>query len=46
VASVGIDTSPFFSDVIIKTSGRSAPVICHRHRKATSIDGQRQVARG
>lgn len=37
VASVGIDTNLFFSDVIIETSGGSAPVICHGHRKADAM---------
>ena len=37
VASVGIDTSLFFSDVIIETSGGSAPVVCHGHRKADAV---------
>jgi hypothetical protein len=33
VASVGIDTNLLFSDVIIETSGGSAAVRCHGHRK-------------
>ncbi|MEP6782445.1 MAG: hypothetical protein ABI983_02180 [Acidobacteriota bacterium] len=37
VASVGIDTNLFFSDLIIETSGGSAPVICHGHRKADAV---------
>jgi hypothetical protein len=37
VASVGIDTNLFFSDVIIETSGGSAPVVCHGHRKADAV---------
>jgi hypothetical protein len=34
VASVGIDTNLLFSDVIIETSGGSAAVRCHGHRKS------------
>ena len=37
VASVGIDTNLFFSDVIIETSGGQTPVTCHGHRKADAI---------
>ena len=37
VASVGIDTNLFFSDVIIETSGGSAPVVCHGHRKVDAV---------
>ena len=37
VASVGIDTNLFFSDVTIETSGGSDPVVCHGHRKADAI---------
>jgi hypothetical protein len=37
VASVGIDTNLFFSDVLIETSGGTAPVICHGHRKADAV---------
>jgi hypothetical protein len=37
VASVGIDTNLFFSDVIIETTGGSAPVVCHGHRKADAV---------
>ena len=37
VASVGIDTHLFFSDLIIETSGGSAPVLCHGHRKADAV---------
>jgi hypothetical protein len=37
VSSVRIDTNLFFSDVIIETSGGSAPVRCHGHRKKDAI---------
>lgn len=37
VASVGIDTNFFFSDVIIETSGGTEPVLCHGHRKRDAI---------
>ena len=37
VASVSIDTNLFFSDVIIETSGGTAPVTCHGHRKADAL---------
>jgi hypothetical protein len=34
VASVGIDTNVFFSNVIIETSGGTEPVRCHGHYKS------------
>jgi hypothetical protein len=37
VASVGINTSLLFSDVIIETSGGTEPVKCHGHRKQDAI---------
>jgi hypothetical protein len=37
VSSVSIDTNLFFSDVIIETSGGSAPIRCHGHRKKDAI---------
>ena len=37
VASVGIDTHVMFSDVIIETSGGTAPVRCYGHRKKDAI---------
>jgi hypothetical protein len=37
VSSVGIDTHLFFSDVIIETSGGSAPIKCYGHRKKDAI---------
>ena len=37
VASVSINTSLLFSDVIIETSGGTEPVQCHGHRKRDAI---------
>jgi hypothetical protein len=37
VASVGIDTHLLFSDVIIETSGGTAAVHCHGHRKRDAL---------
>lgn len=37
VSSVGIDTHLLFADVYIETSGGSAPVRCHGHRKGDAI---------
>lgn len=37
VASVSIDTNLLFSDVVIETSGGTAPVRCHGHRKADAV---------
>lgn len=37
VASVSIDTNLLFSNVLIETSGGTAPVACHGHRKADAI---------
>ena len=37
VASVSIDTNLLFSDVLIETSGGTAPVVCHGHRKAYAV---------
>ena len=37
VASVSIDTNLFFSNVLIETSGGTAPVSCHGHRKADAV---------
>ena len=37
VSSVSIDTNLLFSDVIIETSGGSAPIRCHGHRKKDAI---------
>jgi hypothetical protein len=37
VASVSIDTNFLFSDVIIESSGGTAPVRCHGHRKKDAV---------
>lgn len=37
VASVSIDTNLLFSNVIIETSGGTAAVTCHGHRKADAV---------
>ena len=37
VASVGIDTNLFFSNVLIETTGGTTPVACHGHRKADAV---------
>jgi hypothetical protein len=37
VASVGIDTHLLFSDVIIETSGGTAPIRCYGHRKKDAV---------
>lgn len=37
VASVGIDTNLFFSNVVIESSGGAAPIRCHGHRKKDAI---------
>jgi len=37
VASVKIDTHIIFSDVLIETSGGSAPILCHGHRKKDAL---------
>ena len=37
VASVSIDTNLLFSDVLIETSGGTAPVTCHGHRKRDAV---------
>ena len=37
VSSVSIDTHLLFSDVIIETSGGSAPIRCYGHRKSDAI---------
>ena len=37
VASVSIDTNLLFSNVLIETSGGTAPVTCHGHRKADAV---------
>jgi hypothetical protein len=37
VSSVSINTNLMFSDVIIETSGGSAPIRCHGHRKNDAV---------
>ena len=37
VSSVSINTNLMFSDVIIETSGGSAPIRCHGHRKHDAV---------
>ena len=37
VSSVGIDTNLLFSDVLIETSGGTAPIKCHGHRKRDAV---------
>jgi hypothetical protein len=37
VASVSIDTNLLFSNVLIETSGGTAPVVCHGHRKQDAL---------
>ena len=37
VSSVGIDTHLLFADVYIETSGGTAPVQCHGHRKRDAL---------
>jgi hypothetical protein len=37
VSSVSINTNLLFSDVIIETSGGSAPIRCHGHRKKDAV---------
>jgi len=37
VASVGIDTHLFFSDVLIETTGGAAPIHCKGHHKSDAV---------
>jgi hypothetical protein len=37
IASVKIDTRLMLSDVLIETSGGSAPIRCHGHRKGDAV---------
>lgn len=37
VASVSIDTNLLFSDVLIETTGGTAPVKCHGHTKSDAV---------
>lgn len=43
IASVDIDTTLFFSNVIIETSGGSDPVRCHGHRKKDAVEMKRLI---
>ena len=43
VASVMIDRNLLFSDVLIESSGGTAPVKCHGHRKSDAIEMKRLI---
>lgn len=45
VASVKIDTRLMLSDVLIETSGGSAPIRCHGHRKADATQMKSLIER-
>lgn len=45
VASVGIDTNLFFSNVLIETTGGTTPVACHGHRKADAVRMKQLIER-
>ena len=45
VASVKIDTGLLFSNVLIETSGGSAPIVCHGHRKADAVQMKTLIER-
>ena len=45
VASVKIDTGLLFSNVLIETSGGSAPVVCHGHRKGDAVQMKTLIER-
>ena len=45
VASVKIDTGLLFSNVLIETSGGSAPVVCHGHRKSDAVQMKALIER-
>jgi hypothetical protein len=45
VASVKIDTGILFSNVLIETSGGSAPVVCHGHRKGDAVQMKTLIER-
>jgi hypothetical protein len=45
VASVKIDTGFFFSKVLIETSGGSAPIVCHGHRKGDAVQMKTLIER-
>jgi hypothetical protein len=43
VASVSVDTSLIFGDVIIETTGGSQPIRCHGHRRADAQEIRRRI---
>jgi hypothetical protein len=43
VASVSIDSSLIFGDVIIETTGGSQPIRCHGHRKGDAEEIRRRI---
>jgi hypothetical protein len=43
VASVSVDASLFFGDVIIETTGGSQPIRCHGHRRGDAEAIRRQI---
>jgi hypothetical protein len=45
VASVKIDTGVLLSNVLIETSGGSAPVVCHGHRKGDAVEMKTLIER-
>jgi hypothetical protein len=45
VASVKIDTGMMFSNVLIETSGGSAPIACHGHRKGDAVEMKTLIER-
>src|ERR671935_804011 len=45
VSSVKIDTGLLLSNVLIETSGGSAPVVCHGHRKSDAVQMKALIER-
>ena len=45
VAAVKIDTGLLFSNVLIETSGGSAPIVCHGHRKGDAVQMKTLIER-
>jgi hypothetical protein len=43
VASVGIDTHIFFSDVLIETTGGASPIHCKGHHKSDAVRMKRLI---
>lgn len=43
VASVSVDSSLIFGDVIIETTGGSQPIRCHGHRRADAEEIRREI---